>query len=508
MYKGKVVNMTKENKYLLEMKGISKSFPGVKALDKVNLAIPPGTVHALMGENGAGKSTLMKCLFGIYQEDEGEIFLDGKQIHFENPKDALENGVSMVHQELNQVMKRSVAENMMLGRFPKKHGFVDHKKMYDYVEEVFKDLNISVNPKAKINTLSVSQRQMVEIAKAVSYDAKILILDEPTSSLTEQEVEQLFTIIRLLKSRGIGIVYISHKMEEIMEISDDITIFRDGKWIATNPVEEMNTSKMINLMVGRELTKRFPDKDHTVGPPILEVKNLTGKYQPNIQNISFTLHQGEILGIAGLVGAKRTELLEGLFGISTLEEGELYLNGKKITNKNPQEAIKNGFSMLTEERRATGIFPVLNIAENSVIASLPSYKNGPFLSSRKTSSATKWVIDSMNVKTPHQRTLIKSLSGGNQQKVILGRWLLTEPKILLLDEPTRGIDVGAKYEIYQLIIDLAKKGNGIIMVSSELPELLGICDRIGIMSNGRLAGMDEAKNLNQEKILELCGKYL
>ncbi|MDO5712875.1 MAG: ATP-binding cassette domain-containing protein [Tissierellia bacterium] len=501
--------MVNENSnFILEMKGISKSFPGVKALDQVDLAIRPGTVHALMGENGAGKSTLMKCLFGIYREDEGEIYLEGKRVHFENPKDALENGVSMVHQELNQVMKRSVAENIMLGRFPKKYGLVDHKEMYRYVEEVFKDLNIKVNPRAKINTLSVSQRQMVEIAKAVSYDAKILILDEPTSSLTEQEVDQLFEIIRLLKSRGLGIVYISHKMEEIMEISDDITVFRDGKWIATNPASEMTTAKTINLMVGRELTNRFPEKNHQVGEPFLEIKNLTGKFQPNIKDISFTLHEGEILGIAGLVGAKRTELLEAIFGISTLETGELYLKGEKIVNKNPGDAIKNGFSMLTEERRATGIFPVLDIAANSVIASLENYKNGPLLSNSKTKTATKWVIDSMNVKTPSQRTLIKSLSGGNQQKVILGRWLLTEPKILLLDEPTRGIDVGAKYEIYQLIIDLAKRGNGIIMVSSELPELLGICDRIAVMSNGKLAGIDEAKHLDQEKILELCGKYL
>lgn len=494
--------------YLLEMRGISKSFPGVKALDKVNLAVRPGTVHALMGENGAGKSTLMKCLFGIYREDEGEIYLQGKKVTFANPKDALEQGVSMVHQELNQVMKRSVAENMMLGRFPKKFGLVDHGAMYRFVGKVFSDLGIDVNPRARINTLSVSKRQMVEIAKAVSYEAKILILDEPTSSLTEQEVAQLFKIIRLLKARGMGIVYISHKMEEIMEISDDITVFRDGKWVATNPASEMTTAKIINLMVGRELTNRFPPKEHEVGGPILEVRHLTGKYQPNIKDISFDLHEGEILGVAGLVGAKRTELLEALFGISTVESGEILLQGKKIENKNPRDAIKNGFSMLTEERRATGIFPVLNINANSTISSLKNYKNGPFLSRKKTTEATDWVISSMNVKTPGHKTLIRSLSGGNQQKVILGRWLLTEPKILLLDEPTRGIDVGAKYEIYQLIIDLAKKGNGILVVSSELPELLGLCDRIAVMSNGRLAGIDKTENLDQEKILELAAKYL
>ncbi len=496
------------SRYLLEMRGISKSFPGVKALDDVNLLVRPGTVHALMGENGAGKSTLMKCLFGIYREDEGEIFLDGEKVQFQNPKDALERGVSMVHQELNQVMKRSVAENMMLGRFPKKMGLVDHKAMYSFVDDVFKDLGLDISPKARINTLSVSQRQMVEIAKAVSYDAKILILDEPTSSLTEQEVDKLFSIIRLLKDRGMGIVYISHKMEEIMEISDDITVFRDGRWVATNPVEEMTTEKIINLMVGRELTDRFPPKNHTIGDVMLEVRNLTGKYQPHVKDVSFDLREGEILGVAGLVGARRTELLEALFGIATLESGEILLRGQAIHNKNPRDAIRNGFSMLTEERRSTGIFPALDITANSTISSLGQYKSGPLLSSKKISTATDWVISSMKVKTPNRRTLIRSLSGGNQQKVILGRWLLTEPQILLLDEPTRGIDVGAKYEIYQLILSLAEKGNGIIVVSSELPELLGICDRIAVMSNGRLAGIDDAKNLNQEKILELCAKYL
>lgn len=498
-----------ENDYILEMIDVSKSFPGVKALDRAQLRIRPGTVHSLMGENGAGKSTLMKCLFGIYLEDEGEIRLNGKKVRFNSPKDALENGVSMVHQELNQVLKRSVAENMMLGRYPIKMGvLVDHKEMYQFTQKIFDDLGIKINPKTIMEKLSVSQRQMVEIAKAVSYDAKILILDEPTSSLTEQEVDTLFRILNLLRDRGMGIVYISHKMEEILRISDDITVFRDGKWIVTDRAENMSNAKIISYMVGRELTHRFPPKTNEPGEVIFSAEHLVGKYQPSIQDISFELRKGEILGIAGLVGAKRTELLEHIFGAATLESGTMTLHGKTIKNEHPKDAIKNGFALLTEERRATGIFPVLNIKSNAVISSIKKYKSGPLLSEKKMTESTKWVIESMRVKTPSQRTLIKSLSGGNQQKVIIGRWLLTDPEILLLDEPTRGIDVGAKYEIYQLILELAHKGKGVIIVSSELPELFGICDRIMVMSAGKIAGIDQTSSLDQEKIMELAAKYL
>lgn len=495
--------------YRLEMLGISKQFPGVKALDKVDLRVRPGTVHSLMGENGAGKSTLMKCLFGIYMEDEGEIVLDGEKVHFDNPKQALERGVSMVHQELNQVMKRSVAENMMLGRFPKHAGLlVDHKAMYEFTEAAFKDLGLDINPKTQMDRLSVSQRQMAEIAKAVSYNAKILVLDEPTSSLTEQEVEILFRVIRMLKERGMSIIYISHKMEEILQISDDITVFRDGKWVATEPASEMDNNKIIALMVGRELTDRFPDKVNEPEEVILEVNNLTAKHQPSIQNVSFSLRKGEVLGVAGLVGARRTELLENLFGVAKKEGGEILLDGKLVENKNPRDAINNGFAFLTEERRATGIFPMLNIAENATISSLKEDKEMGLIRDKNVKSRTEWVIDSLNVKTPSQKTRIKSLSGGNQQKVIIGRWLLTGPEILLLDEPTRGIDVGAKYEIYKLIYDLVAKGKGVVMVSSELPELLGICDRILVMSNGRVAGIEDAKDLDQEKIMHLASMYL
>lgn len=490
------------------MTGIEKQFPGVKALDGAMLKLRPGTVHALMGENGAGKSTLMKCLFGIYKQDGGSIKIDGEEVHFSGPKNAMENGVSMVHQELNQVLQRSVMENIWLGRFPKNKGLVSHKQMYEETKKVFDDLDIPVNPKTIIGKLSVSQRQMVEIAKAVSYNAKILVLDEPTSSLTQEEVEHLFDIINKLRAKGVAMVYISHKMEEILHISDEVTIMRDGQWVATEKAEDLTTDKIIKLMVGRDLTDRFPPKTNVPGEPLMEVKNLTGKYMPSCIDVSFELRKGEILGVAGLVGSRRTELLETIFGIANHETGEILKNGQPIQNKTPKDAIKNGFAMLTEERRATGIFGGMSILFNSVIANIKDYRKGLLLSDHKMKADTQWVIDSMKVKTPAQKTHIRTLSGGNQQKVIIGRWLLTKPDILLLDEPTRGIDVGAKYEIYQLIINLANEGKGVMVVSSEMPELLGICDRIMVMSNGHLAGILDIKDATQEEIMRLAALYV
>lgn len=496
------------SEYVLEMIDIEKQFPGVKALDHAQLKLRPGTVHALMGENGAGKSTLMKCLFGVYKEDAGKILIDGKETHFAGPKNALDNGVAMVHQELNQVLKRSVMENIWLGRFPKKMGLVSHQQMYEKTKAVFKELDIPVDPKMIIGKLSVSQRQMVEIAKAVSYNAKIVVLDEPTSSLTEEEVEHLFKIMNKLRDKGVALVYISHKMEEILRISDEVTIMRDGKWVATEHARDLTTDKIIKLMVGRDLTNRFPPKTNVPGEVMLEVKKLTGKYMPSCIDVSFELRKGEIFGIAGLVGSRRTELLETIFGISHRASGEVILNGKTVDNKDSRMAIKNGFALLTEERRATGIFPVMNISFNSIIANIKSYKKHVLLSGKDMTKDTGWVIDSMHVKTPSQRTQIRSLSGGNQQKVIFGRWLLTAPEVLLLDEPTRGIDVGAKYEIYQLIIDLANQGKGVIMVSSEMPELLGICNRIAVMSNGHLAGILDGETATQEDIMRLAAMYI
>ncbi|WP_291259202.1 galactose/methyl galactoside ABC transporter ATP-binding protein MglA [Fusobacterium sp.] len=498
-----------KDKYLLEMNNITKEFPGVKALDGANLKVRPYSVHALMGENGAGKSTLMKCLFGIYEKDSGNILFEGKEINFKSAKEALDNGVSMVHQELNQVLQRNILDNIWLGRYPKKGFFIDEKKMYEDTKKIFEDLDINVDPRAKMGDLAVSERQMVEIAKAVSYNSKIIVMDEPTSSLTEKEVEHLFRIINKLRDKGCGIVYISHKMEEIKAISDDITIMRDGKWIGTESVKNLTTDQIINMMVGRDLTNRFPPKDNVIKEEILKIESLTALYQPSIQGVSFDLHKGEILGIAGLVGSKRTEIVETIFGMREKLSGKIIIKGKEVKNSNPNEAIANGFALVTEERRATGIYGMLDINFNSTISNLDRYRGkAALLNDKGMKEDTQWVIDSMHVKTPSQDTTIGSLSGGNQQKVILGRWLLTEPDVLMLDEPTRGIDVLAKYEIYQLMIELAKKDKAIIMISSEMPELLGVTDRILVMSNGRVAGIVKTSETTQEEIMTLSAKYL
>ncbi|MBE7050408.1 MAG: ATP-binding cassette domain-containing protein [Ruminococcaceae bacterium] len=494
---------------ILEIENISKEFPGVKALDNVSLTIKRGTVHALMGENGAGKSTLMKCLFGIYSKDSGTIRLDGKEIDFKNPKEALENGVAMVHQELNQALKRSVMDNLWLGRYPLHFGIITNEsKMLKDTKEIFNSLNIDINPKTIMSQLSVSKRQMVEIAKAVSYNSKILVFDEPTSSLTDREVTHLFKIINQLKEKGCGIIYISHKMEEILEISDYVTVMRDGRWIATEKASELDMDKIIKLMVGRELTSRFPEKENKPGNVIMKVENLSSVYS-NLKDASFELRKGEILGIAGLAGSGRTELVENIFGISERKSGKIIINGKEIKNKNPGQSIRAGLALVTEERRANGIFAILDILNNTVISNLKKYKTAKlFLNNKKMKKDTQWSIKSMRIKTPTQETQIRTLSGGNQQKVIFGRWLLTEPEIMMLDEPTRGIDVGAKFEIYQLIIDLAKRGKAVMMISSEMPELLGVCDRILVMSGGRIAGELNASQTTQEEIMSLATKYV
>lgn len=487
--------------YILELKHISKSFPGVKALDDVTLCVRPGTVHSLMGENGAGKSTLMKCLFGIYSFDEGEIILDGKNIKFSSPSEALQNHVSMVHQELNQVLNQTVMENMWLGRFPMKHGLVDDQKMYEDTKAIFDDLDIQVNPKVKIGTLKVSQKQMIEIAKAVSYNSKVIVMDEPTSSLTEKEVEHLFKIIEKLKKKNTSIIYISHKMEEILRISDDVTVMRDGRWIDTKPASELTIDKIIKMMVGRELKDRYPEKKAKIGDVLMEVKDL-GTLNPGFEGVNFQLHKGEILGIAGLVGSKRTEILETLFGIRMKGKGQILVKGKEVQNRSPKEAMANGFAMLTEERRSDGIFGGLSVGFNMTISNLPKYQKTGLLNGEKMKADITKMINAMKVKTPSMKSKIANLSGGNQQKVILGRWLLTDPDILLLDEPTRGIDVGAKFEIYQLINQLAEQGKGIIVVSSEMPELFGISDRILVMSNGHQSAIFDSKEVGQVDIMQ------
>ncbi|WP_274571467.1 galactose/methyl galactoside ABC transporter ATP-binding protein MglA [Neisseria leonii] len=493
---------------LLTMTDVHKAFPGVKALDGVNLQVKAHSVHALMGENGAGKSTLLKCLFGIYAKDSGSITFLGKEVNFSNAKEALENGISMVHQELNLVKQRTVMDNLWLGRYPTKGLFVDQKKMYSDTKAIFDELGIDIDPKEKVAKLTVSEMQMIEIAKAFSYDAKIVIMDEPTSSLSEKEVNHLFNIIAKLKARGCGIIYISHKMEEIFKICDEITILRDGKWIDTVAAKDTNMDELVAKMVGRSLTQRFPEKNNKPGEVVLQVRHLTAKNQPSIQDVGFELRKGEVLGIGGLVGAKRTDIVETLFGIRERSGGEILVHGKAVQNKTPVEAIKNGFALVTEERRSTGIFGGLDISFNSLISNMRQYETAGWLNTKSMREDTQWVIDSMRVKTPGQKTRIGTLSGGNQQKVILGRWLLTGPEILMLDEPTRGIDVGAKFEIYQLIADLANRDKAVIMISSEMPELLGVTDRILVMSAGKVAGIVETAQTSQEEILQLSAKYL
>lgn len=502
-----------QSEFLLEMNNIVKEFPGVKALDRVTLKVRPGSVHALMGENGAGKSTLMKCLFGIYKHDAGEILLNGEPIQNDSSKDALDRGIAMIHQELHPVKYRNVMENMWLGRFPlKNYGIVklvDEKKMYNDTKELFKSLNLDIDPKVKVENLSVSIVQQMEIAKAVSYNAKIIIMDEPTSSLTETEVEHLFKVIRDLKAKGVSIIYISHKMEEILQISDEVTIMRDGTLVGTWKAEELTTDLIIKKMVGRDLTNRFPVRENVPGEVVLKVEGLTSPFKKCFKNISFELRKGEILGIGGLVGAQRTELVEAIFGLRSVESGEIFINGERVKISSSIDAKKHKIALLTEERRVTGIFPLLSVLENTVIANIDKYVNKfGLLDEDKRKDDTKKSIEMLKVKTPSSKTLIQNLSGGNQQKVLLAKWLLTDPDILILDEPTRGIDVGAKFEIYTIISQLAKEGKSIIMISSEMPELLGMSDRVMVMCEGHLSGIIDGKSATEEVVMQLAAKYM
>ena len=501
--------MQRQDDDILVMEDITKSFPGVKALDGARLRVKRGSVHALMGENGAGKSTLMKCLFGILSRDSGRILLDGREVSFKSSREALENGVAMVHQELNQALKLTVAENVWLGRFPTLSRYLPLTRdgeMKRRTRELFEELDIDVDPEAVAETLSVSERQMVEIARAASYDARLIVFDEPTSSLTEEEAERLFRIIERLRSKGCGIIYISHKMAEILRISDEVTVMRDGRHIATRKASELSTDEIIRLMVGRELTSRYPPRVDMRGDVLFRARGLSGEYS-RLNEASFVLYGGEILGVAGLDGSGRTELLEAIFGLSKLRSGEMELSGRSVKNRSPAEAKRNGFALLTEERRRGGIFGILDIRENTTVSSLDRYSTLSLINEKKRYEATEQGIRNMRVKTAGQDVKIRTLSGGNQQKVILARWLLTEPEVLLLDEPTRGIDVGAKYEIYELLIKLKSEKKGIIMVSSEMPELLGVCDRILVMSGGRIAGEVDATSATQEKIMELAAKF-
>lgn len=494
---------------ILSIRGMSKSFGRNRVLDHINLDLRRGSVMGLMGENGAGKSTMMKCLFGTYQKDEGEIILDGHEVSFSGPKDALENGIAMVHQELNQCLERSVVDNLFLGRYPVNGaGIVDEARMKKEAAELFRSLGMTVNLTQPMRNMSVSQRQMCEIAKAISYHSKIIVLDEPTSSLTEPEVRKLFAMMRKLRDQGISLIYISHKMDEIFEICDQVSVLRDGKLVMTKDTSETNLDELIAAMVGRSLENRFPPVDNTPGNDILSIQHLSTKFEPHIQDVTFNVREGEIFGLYGLVGAGRTELLETIFGIRTRAAGRVYYDGELMNFNSAKEAMEHGFALITEERKANGLFLKGDLTFNTTIANLKHYKNGPALSDQKMTKATSKQLTTMRTKCMGPEDLISSLSGGNQQKVIFGKWLEREPNVFMMDEPTRGIDVGAKYEIYELIIRMAKEGKTIIVVSSEMPEILGITNRIGVMSNGYLSGIVETKETNQEELLRLSAKYL
>ncbi len=499
--------------YKLELKGVSKSFPGVKALDNVELSLRPGTIHALMGENGAGKSTLMKCLFGIYKMDEGTIILDGSVINISNPDDAMRHGIAMVHQELQPIPARSVAENLYLGRFPvKRYGvikMIDHKKMYEDTEKWLKEVKLDFDPKAQLGTLSIGQMQSVEIVKAVSQQAKVVIFDEPTSSLSDNEVEALFKIMKDLKSKGVSMIYISHKMDEIKRIADDITIMRDGTYVGTWSASELTTEQIIAKMVGRELTNVYPVKNNKPGEVIMEVKHLSSINKKSFQNVSFKIRKGEILGFGGLVGAQRTELMEGIFGIRAISSGEIYINGKRVKIKHPVDAMKAGIGLITEDRRGNGIFGCLSVKDNVGISVLNKLLRAGFiLNHKQINSIVDNSIEMLSIKTPSMKEHISNLSGGNQQKVIVSRWLANDPDVLIMDEPTRGIDVGAKHEIYEIINDLASKGKAIIMVSSEMSELLGMADRVYVMCNGKLTGeLNQSEDMTQANVMSLATQF-
>lgn len=491
-----------EGKQILVMQNIVKSFPGVKALKGVNLNVNYGEIHALMGENGAGKSTLMKCLIGIHPPTSGDIYYEGKLIENYSTAEALHMGIAMIHQELSPIEHRSIMENIWLGREPKNAlGFVDHKKMYQMTKEVLQLIDFDEDPKTLMVNLTVAKMQMIEIAKALSYNARLIIMDEPTSALTNKEIIHLFSIMRKLKQEGKSIIYISHKLDEIYEICDKITIYRDGQYIGEGDTEGLEVSELIRMMVGREVSEMYPKIPCPIGAVKLEVKGLClGK---KFQDVCFDVKKGEILGIAGLVGAGRTEVIETIFGISKKTAGQIFIDGKQVSVHHPRDAKSNKMALLTEDRRSTGIFPMLTVFQNTIVANLKKYimKNG-LLDHRAAIKDTNEFVETIRIKTPNINQKIENLSGGNQQKVLIARWLLTEPEILFLDEPTRGIDVGAKAEIYRLITNLANQGKSIVMVSSELPEVMGMSDRIMIMHEGKVTGiLDNNEDLTQEEIM-------
>ena len=492
--------------YLLDVEGIRKEFPGVVALDDISFRLKRGTVHALMGENGAGKSTLMKILAGIYTPDQGVIRLKGVEIRLQSPLDALENGIAMIHQELNLMPFMTVAENIWIRREPKnRFGFVDHGVMNRNTEELFRRLNISIDPEIEVRELSVANRQMVEIAKAVSYNSDVLIMDEPTSALTEREVSHLFEIIRGLRAQGIGIVYITHKMNELFEIADEFSVFRDGKYIGTHASADVTRDDIIRMMVGREITQMFPKEDVPIGDVVLAAKNLC--LEGVFSDVTFEVRAGEILGVAGLVGSGRSNVAETVFGVTPATSGTIELFGKKVDISSPAHAIRHHMAFLTEDRKDTGCLLILNVLENMQLAVMhDKFVKGGFVQEGAIEEACEDMARKLRVKTPSLDERIENLSGGNQQKVLIGRWLLTKPRILILDEPTRGIDVGAKAEIHRLVTEMARSGVAVVMISSEMPEVLGMSDRIMVMHEGRVTGFLDRAEASQIKVMELAAQ--
>jgi len=486
--------------YILRMEGISKSFPGVRALDDVHFDVRAGTVHALMGENGAGKSTLMKILIGIYQPDTGTITLGGERVQISDTATALRLGISMIHQELSPVPEMAVAENIYLGREPRNRlGLIDEKRMTADTRALLGKLDLHINPRWPMKRLSVAQTQMVEIAKAISYDSRLIIMDEPTSAIPDREVDHLHRMITSLRESGVAIIYITHKLDEVFKISDDVTVLRDGKHVTTVPAADLDRQGLVRMMVGRELTQMFPKEEAPIGEVAMSVRGLTRRGV--IEDITFDLRRGEILGLAGLMGAGRTEVLEAIFGITPVDAGTIEIDGKSRRIRSPGDAIHLGLALLTEDRKRTGIMGVLSVRDNMSVASLPRFSPGGLLQLRRIDKACEAQRKALAIKTPSLHQLIKMLSGGNQQKVLVSRWLLTAPEILMIDEPTRGIDVGAKAEIHRLISQLAGQGKAILMVSSEMPEILGMSDRVLVMCEGRLTGEFSRADATQERIM-------
>lgn len=488
-----------DDKYILEVKNLSKRFPGVLALDKTQLKVRPGEVHALLGENGAGKSTLMKCILGMYKPDGGEIYFDGRRVTINNTSEALKIGISMIHQEINLVQHRTIAENIWIGREPGRFGILNWKALYKKAEEMLERLELDLNPKTIVGKLSVAGMQMVEIARAISYDSRVIIMDEPTSALMDNEVNKLFKIIHDLKSKGIAIIYISHKMDEIFKIADRVTVFRDGQYVGEEDIGNVDEQKLVSMMIGREINQIFPKIQVPIGDVAFEVKNLSRKGV--FQDISFQVRKGEILGVSGLMGAGRSEIMQAIFGIERIDEGAIYLDGERLRIHSPKDAIKKGIGMVTEDRKLLGLVTCRSVRENITYASLDELSNWIFTNVTNENNASGDMIRMLDIKTPSQRQRVGALSGGNQQKVIVANWLLTKPKVLILDEPTRGIDVGAKSEIHKLMCKFAQDGMAIIMISSEMPEILGMSDRIIVMHEGRTKAEFNREDATQEKIL-------